>query len=179
MRRVSAAFVLASLVLPAYVPDAAVAGRTVVVFIGGLGSTPATTLEDFRLLHGGLFTRAGYRLDDVRYFDYASCGSLADFEAAQAAKLRGLHDGGEASGVVLVGHSNGGVIAVDVPSAAANGRASLEPASATGQHEPWPGSSCSCPSSRMGVASGQGRHRPGVPGTYRQMRRHSPVSQIS
>jgi pimeloyl-ACP methyl ester carboxylesterase len=107
--------------------------RTVVVLVGGLGSTAAGNVANFGPLVGQLVTR-GY---GVRSFYYGadvdapspaaawaaytselSCQSIDTSTAELADFVRGLRSSGQVDSVMLVGHSNGGVIALGVPAAA-------------------------------------------------------------
>jgi pimeloyl-ACP methyl ester carboxylesterase len=94
------------------------AGRVKVVFVGGLGSTPATTTRAFAPLASALAGQ-GFTSTDVSTFTYEdgdTCRPLASSAAHLAASLRQLRDSGQASNVVLVGHSMGGVVALEAAS---------------------------------------------------------------
>jgi pimeloyl-ACP methyl ester carboxylesterase len=103
----------AYLVVQTFAPAAA-APAPGVVFIGGLGTTPASTHQTFMPLARQL-APLGY--EHVFSFDYgasaaASCQPIEASTAALAAYVRDLRDRGLASSVVLVGHSDGGVVAL-------------------------------------------------------------------
>jgi pimeloyl-ACP methyl ester carboxylesterase len=88
-----------------------------VVFVGGLGSTVASTVAIFGPLSSALLNQAGYAADDFSTFDYdldgQACAPLASSARHLAAYLRTLRDTHQADGVVRVGHSMGGVVALD------------------------------------------------------------------
>jgi pimeloyl-ACP methyl ester carboxylesterase len=89
-----------------------------VVYIGGLGSTAASTAAVFGPLSSALRTQAGYTADDFSTFDYDdpdghACAPLASSAERLAAYVRNLRDTHQADAVVLVGHSMGGVVALD------------------------------------------------------------------
>jgi pimeloyl-ACP methyl ester carboxylesterase len=103
------------------------AERVRVVFVGGLGSSPATNALTFGPLARELGARAGYGQNDLLTFDYAdgnTCQPLAASANQLAEMVRQLRDSGAADSVVLVGHSMGGVVALDAASAL-NGRGEL------------------------------------------------------
>jgi pimeloyl-ACP methyl ester carboxylesterase len=92
--------------------------RQKVVFVGGLGSTSTTTTRAFAPLAAALAGQ-GFTSTDVSIFGYEdadTCRPLASSAAHLAAYLRQLRDSGQASSVVLVGHSMGGVVALDAAS---------------------------------------------------------------
>jgi len=95
--------------------------RVAVVFVGGLGSTPSGTAANFGRLAAELRGQAGYAAADLSTFAYSggqTCQPIAISTAELAAYVRRLRDGGAFGGVILVGHSNGGVVALGVPIAA-------------------------------------------------------------
>jgi len=128
IRILSAPCLAALLALASVLPTAAQAsspGRTAVVFIGGIGSQYLTTGESFGKLWGDLlWTNLGYQPADVMVWSYdpavtdydasLTCQPIATNAAALADTLRWLRDSQGYSGVVLVGHSMGGLIAIDV-----------------------------------------------------------------
>lgn len=91
-------------------------GGVRVVFVGGLGTSAATTSAVFGELARALGEYAGYAEADLLTFDYGergACQSIAPSAAQLADYLRRLRSSGQATGVVLVGHSMGGVVALD------------------------------------------------------------------
>lgn len=104
---------LAALAAPAATSEAAAPPRQAVVFVGGLGSDADGDIANFDALGGDLLHR-GY---DVRVFLYGpggACESGAQSSADFTAYLRGLEPS-YPDGVTLVGHSNGGVLALTAP----------------------------------------------------------------
>ena len=92
-----------------------------VVFVGGLGSTDTSNALTFGPLSSALQKQGTFTSTDFTTFDYAShdsCQPLASSAAHLADLLRQMRDQHQASGVVLVGHSMGGVVALDAVAAA-------------------------------------------------------------
>jgi pimeloyl-ACP methyl ester carboxylesterase len=125
-----AAGVLAS-AMPVDASPSAPAGRTAILFVGGLGSTYATSSRAFQTLQSALVASRGYAESDFSLFSYdqqnadqydplLTCAPVAVSEAALGARIADLQAAGAAH-VVLVGHSLGGVLAYDVAASATDG----------------------------------------------------------
>jgi pimeloyl-ACP methyl ester carboxylesterase len=87
-------------------------GRTFVLLIGGLDSKPDSTNWD--TLHAAL-GNAGYADGDVSVFGYSgneTCQPMRDTRQSIATQLRQLRS--QWSHAILIGHSLGGAVAVDV-----------------------------------------------------------------
>jgi pimeloyl-ACP methyl ester carboxylesterase len=112
----------AALAAPTVEDHAAAATSGVrVVFVGGLGSTDTSNALTFGPLSSALQKQGPFTSTDFTTFDYAdhdSCQPLASSAARLADVLRQMRDQHQASGVVLVGHSMGGVVALDALAAA-------------------------------------------------------------
>lgn len=121
MRRLLTGLLL-GLVLTSSAAPAVAAGRTAILFVGGLGSTPQGTTQNMALVSAAL-PDLGYAPSDVYQFsydpqawDYAAgltCQPIAQSEQQLGGAVRGLLEAGY-GGVVLVGHSLGGVLAFDL-----------------------------------------------------------------
>jgi pimeloyl-ACP methyl ester carboxylesterase len=91
---------------------AAAAPSEMVVFVGGLGSTAASTQAAFTPLSDQLGARG---ISNFSAFDYGAAGScqpLGQSVAALAMYLEQLRAQHQVDRVILVGHSNGGVVAL-------------------------------------------------------------------
>jgi pimeloyl-ACP methyl ester carboxylesterase len=110
-----------TLLLPAQSAVAAPAQRTAVILVGGLDSQPSS--GSWLILRQAL-TAQGYADGDVVTFSYdptsvdyqpqQMCQDIAASKALLAFWVRALRDSHAYSGLVLVGHSLGGVIALQV-----------------------------------------------------------------
>jgi pimeloyl-ACP methyl ester carboxylesterase len=97
-----------------------------VVFVGGLGSTQRLNAATFGPLSNALIEQAGFASSDLLTFSYdpaaasyapiQTCQPLATSAEQVAGFVRQLRDTHQADGVVLVGHSMGGVIALEAAS---------------------------------------------------------------
>ncbi len=118
-RRFVRALLLAAFVASSAVPALAETSgqeHLRVVFVGGLGSTATSNQLTFGPLSGALTSGAGYARDDLLTFGYAggdTCQPLSSSAEQLAGYMRDLRDSKQADGVVLVGHSMGGVVALD------------------------------------------------------------------
>ena len=96
---------------------------TAVVFVGGLGSTPVTTRAVFGPLASALRAEGGFDAQELLAFSYdpgspaylasQTCQPLATSSEHLASFVRNLHQEQHIEQVILVGHSMGGVIALD------------------------------------------------------------------
>lgn len=119
--------VLAVLAGPPLAAAEAPPGSTLaVVFVGGLGSSGPDAAATFAplataLVGGGIsqdrLLTFSYDPTSAAYAPAETCQPLATSTQLLAAYLRGLRDSHQADSVVLVGHSMGGVIALDATSA--------------------------------------------------------------
>jgi pimeloyl-ACP methyl ester carboxylesterase len=97
-----------------------------VVFVGGLGSNQRLNAATFGPLSSALIDRAGFAEGDLLTFSYdpapasyapiQTCQPLATSAEQVAGFVRQLRETHQADGVVLVGHSMGGVIALEAAS---------------------------------------------------------------
>jgi pimeloyl-ACP methyl ester carboxylesterase len=110
------------------IPASAAVGAGVrVVFVGGLGSSQPITAATFAPLGNALIASGGYAEHDLLAFSYDprasayspahTCQALSASAEHLASYLHQLRASGHADGVVLVGHSMGGVIALDTAAA--------------------------------------------------------------
>src|SRR5579859_2343211 len=102
------------------------ASPPVVVFVGGLGSSGPDAAATFAplaaaLVGGGMTPERlltfSYDPASTAYAPAQTCQPLATSTQLLAAYLRALRDSHQADSVILVGHSMGGVIALDAASA--------------------------------------------------------------
>jgi pimeloyl-ACP methyl ester carboxylesterase len=97
-----------------------------VVFVGGLGSSQRLNAATFGPLASALVDQAGFAASDLLTFSYdpsaasyapiQTCQPLATSAEQVAGFVRQLRDQHQADGVVLVGHSMGGVVALEAAS---------------------------------------------------------------
>jgi pimeloyl-ACP methyl ester carboxylesterase len=117
---------LSALAMPVAGAQARPTGGVRVVFVGGLGSSERINAATFGPLSNALIDQAGFAASDLLTFSYdpagpsylpsQTCQPLATSAEQVAGFVRQLRDSKQADGVVLVGHSMGGVVALEAAS---------------------------------------------------------------